>query len=64
MDIVFDYISVTMFWRIMLFLHFVMAVVLMAGISLQAIAVLMPARHGLGRTSTDAAGRPAPNRET
>jgi hypothetical protein len=51
MDIVFDYISVTMFWRIMLFLHFVMAVVLMAAISLQAIAVLMPARQLAGHFS-------------
>lgn len=48
MDIVFDYISTTTFWRILLFLHFVMAVILMAAITLQAVAILMPARQVAG----------------
>jgi hypothetical protein len=42
MDFIFDYISVTMFWRVMLFLHFVMAVILMGAVTLQAVAVLLP----------------------
>jgi hypothetical protein len=44
-DIVFDYMSVTTFWRILLFLHFVMAVILMASITLQAMAVMLPVRQ-------------------
>jgi hypothetical protein len=45
MDIVFDYISVTTFWRIMLFLHFTMAVTLMVAVTLQSVTVLIPARQ-------------------
>jgi hypothetical protein len=43
MDALFELISVTTFWRILLFLHFVMAVALLAAVTLQAVAVLMPA---------------------
>jgi heme A synthase len=39
----FDFISVTTFWRILLFLHFVMAVALLAAVTLQLVAVLAPA---------------------
>jgi hypothetical protein len=45
MNIVFDYISVTTFWRIMLFLHFTMAVALMVAITLQSLTVLIPVRQ-------------------
>ena len=39
----FDFISVTTFWRILLFLHFVMAVALLAAVTLQLVTVLAPA---------------------
>src|SRR5262245_48645365 len=42
MDI-FEIISATTFWRVLLFLHFVMAVGLLAAVSLQLLAVLAPA---------------------
>jgi hypothetical protein len=43
-----EFISVTIFWRILLFLHFLMAVALLAAVTLQAVAVLMPARQTAG----------------
>jgi hypothetical protein len=48
MDIIFDYIRVTTFWNILLFGHFLMAVALLAAVTLQAAAVLMPARQAAG----------------
>src|SRR5437868_2970663 len=48
MDIIFNIIPEPMFWRILLFLHFLMAVTLMALVTLQAVAVLMPARQVAG----------------
>jgi len=48
MDIIFDYIRVDTFWKILLFVHFVLAVALLAGVTLQAVAVLMPARQVAG----------------
>jgi hypothetical protein len=36
------------FWNILLFVHFVLAVVLLAAVTLQAAAVLMPARQVAG----------------
>jgi len=39
----FDFVSAATFWRILLFLHFVMAVGLLAAVSLQLVAVLAPA---------------------
>jgi hypothetical protein len=45
---VFSYISVPTFWKLLLFLHFVTAVVLLGGITLQAVAVLMPAEQPAG----------------
>jgi len=48
MDIIFDIISVRTFWRILLFIHFVLAVLLLAALTLQAVAVLMPVRQAAG----------------
>jgi hypothetical protein len=48
MDFIFDYIRVDTFWKILLFAHFVLAVALLAGVTLQAVAVLMPARQVAG----------------
>ena len=44
MDIIFSVISVGTFWRILEFLHFVLALALLALLTLQAVTVLMPAR--------------------
>jgi hypothetical protein len=49
MDILFDYVSVRTFWRLLLFLHFLMAVALLAAVTLQAVAVLVPAHQPAGR---------------
>jgi len=48
MDIIFDYIRVDTFWKILLFVHFLLAVGLLAAVTLQAVAVLMPARQAAG----------------
>jgi len=48
MDALFDMFAGRNFWRILLFLHFVMAVALLAVVTLQAVAVLMPARQAAG----------------
>src|SRR6202166_3942039 len=48
MDFIFDYIRVDTFWKILLFVHFVLAVSLLAAVTLQAVAVLMPARQVAG----------------
>jgi len=48
MDILFDLISVRTFWRILLFIHFVLAVALLATVTLQTVAVLMPVRQAAG----------------
>src|SRR5256885_12314883 len=48
-DIIFDFISVRTFWKILLFIHFVLAVGLLAAVTLQAVAVLMPVRQGAGQ---------------
>ena len=48
MDFIFDYIRVDTFWKILLFVHFVLAVALLAAVTLQAVAVLMPARQVAG----------------
>ena len=42
MDILFDFISVRTFWKILLFIHFTLAVSLLGAVTLQAVAVLMP----------------------
>jgi hypothetical protein len=55
MDIIFDYIRIDTFWKILLFIHFLMAVGLLAAVTLQAMAVLtavgQPAGNLIGRFS-------------
>jgi hypothetical protein len=48
MDIIFDYIPEPTFWSILLFIHFLMSVALLTVVTLQAVAVLMPARQVAG----------------
>jgi hypothetical protein len=48
MDILFSVISVQTFWKIWVFLHFAVAVALLAAITLQAAAVLLPAPQVAG----------------
>jgi hypothetical protein len=48
MDIIFSVIREDTFWKILLFVHFLLAVGLLAGVTLQAVAVLMPARQMAG----------------
>jgi hypothetical protein len=48
MDIIFSVIREDTFWKILLFVHFVLAVGLLAAVTLQAVAVLMPARQMAG----------------
>jgi hypothetical protein len=48
MDIIFDVMSGQTFWKILLFLHFLLAVALLATVTLQALAVLMPAQQAAG----------------
>jgi hypothetical protein len=43
-----DIISVQTFWRILLFVHFAIAVGLLAAVTLQSVAVLLPARQLAG----------------
>src|SRR3977135_4425152 len=60
MDFFFDIISVRAFWRLLLFLHFVMAVGLLALVTVQAIGVLMPAQQLAGNVVDRI--RPVPSR--
>jgi hypothetical protein len=48
MDMLLGVMSIQTFWKILLFVHFALAVVLLAGVSLQSVAVLMPARQTAG----------------
>ena len=48
MDIIFNYIRVDTFWKILLFVHFLMAVSLLAAVTLQAASVLTSARQAAG----------------
>jgi hypothetical protein len=48
MDILLDVISVRTFWRLLLFVHFALAVGLLAALTVQAVAVLLPARQAAG----------------
>jgi len=48
MDIIFEMVSVRTFWRILLFAHFLLAVALLAAVTLQAAAVLIPVRQAAG----------------
>jgi hypothetical protein len=45
MDMLLGVISIQTFWKILLFVHFALAVVLLAAVTLQAVATLMPARQ-------------------
>src|SRR5215467_1027622 len=45
MDIALDVISVQTFWRILLFIHFTLAVALLVAVTLQAVAALIPVRQ-------------------
>jgi hypothetical protein len=46
---IFDVISVTTFWRILLFLHFMLAVALLTTVTLQAVAVSIPVQQAAGK---------------
>jgi hypothetical protein len=48
MNIIFSIIREDTFWKILLFIHFLLAVGLLAAVTLQAVAVLMPARQVAG----------------
>jgi hypothetical protein len=48
MDIVFSIIREDTFWKILLFVHFSLAVALLAAVTLQMVAVVMPARRAAG----------------
>ena len=48
MNIIFSVIREDTFWKILLFVHFLLAVGLLAAVTLQAVAVLMPARQVAG----------------
>lgn len=48
MDMLLGIISVPTFWKILLFVHFVLAVILLAAVTLQAVATLMPVRRAAG----------------
>jgi hypothetical protein len=48
MNIILTVMREDTFWRILLFAHFLLAVSLLAAVTLQAVAVLMPARQAAG----------------
>jgi len=48
MDIIFSVIREDTFWKILLFIHFVLALTLLAALTLQVVTVLMPARQVAG----------------
>jgi hypothetical protein len=48
MDIIFSVIREDLFWRILLFCHFLLAVALLAAVTLQAVSVLTSARQAAG----------------
>jgi hypothetical protein len=48
MDFIYSYIREDTFWRILLFVHFVVAVGLLAAVTMQTAAALMPARQVAG----------------
>ena len=48
MDIVTHFMREDTFWSILLFVHFLLAVALLAAVTLQAVAVLLPARQVAG----------------
>jgi hypothetical protein len=48
MNMIFSMISQDTFWNTLLFVHFVLAVALLAAVTLQTVAVLLPARQAAG----------------
>jgi hypothetical protein len=52
MDAIIEFMGSSTFWRILLFLHFVMAVGLLAAITLQTVATLMPLQQPAGAAGT------------
>jgi hypothetical protein len=48
MDIIRSIMTESTFWSILLFIHFLMAVGLLAAVTLQAVTMLMPARQAAG----------------
>ena len=48
MDMLFGTISAPTFWKILLFVHFALAVALLAAVTLQAASILMPVRQAAG----------------
>jgi hypothetical protein len=48
MDVIFEIVPVRTFWRILLFVHFLLAVALLAAVTLQAVAVMVPVRQAAG----------------
>jgi len=48
MDAISDFLGSSTFWRVLLFLHFLMAVALLAAVTLQTVATLMPLRQAAG----------------
>ena len=60
MDIIFDVISTRTFWRILLFIHFVLSLALLAAVTLQTVAVLTPVRQVAGSGNFIARLRPVP----
>ena len=51
MDFIFDYIRVNTFWNTLLFIHFALAVSLLAAVTMQGVAVLTPARQAAGNVT-------------
>ena len=47
MDFVSDVMSVQTFWRILLFIHFTLAVALLGAVTLQAVAALIPVHQSI-----------------
>jgi hypothetical protein len=58
-DVLFDYISVRTFWRVLQFVHFTMAVALLGAVTLQTVAVLMPVRQAAGNFISRVRAAPA-----
>jgi hypothetical protein len=57
----FDYISVETFWSAFLFLHFLLGVGLLAAVTLQSVAVLLPAQQTAGGVMSHFRPVPAPS---
>jgi hypothetical protein len=60
-DVIFSVITVDTFWKILLFAHFLVAVSLLAAVTLQAAAVLLPPRETAGLALVYRSPVPAPS---